>query len=463
MAPRDDLLSVQTTLAAALPGWRQELETLIAIPSVSFPGFDPGAVRDSADAVAGLMRKAGLDAVRLLEVAQAPPAVYGERRVADDAPTVLLYAHHDVQPPGDEAAWTSPPFTPTERNGRLYGRGAADDKAGVVAHLAAVAAWVEATGDVPVNVKVFIEGEEEVGSPHLAAFLDNFGVDLAADHFVIADLVNWKVGVPSLTYLLRGLVDCEVEVRSLERGVHSGMAGPVPDPLTALAKLIAGLTDERGTVAVPALRAGIAPVTDAERERIEALDWRESEWRQEVGLLDGVPLTGDPDLHPLLRAWREPSLTVLGIDAPPVASASNTVQPAARAKLSLRLAPGQDPGAVLSALTAHLQNAAPMGVQVTVVEGAAASPFEGDLTGTAAEAAIEALSRAYGHEPALIGAGGSIPMLEPLQQRFPDASMLLIGVEDPDSRAHGIDESLHLGDWASACTAVAHLLGLLAR
>jgi cysteinylglycine-S-conjugate dipeptidase len=451
---------------------RADLEALCRIPSVAFAGFDPAPVRECAEATAALLERAGLHDVRLLtpppldgeDPSEPAPAVYGEVRAADPAaPTVLLYAHHDVQPTGPVEAWTSPPFEPTERDGRLYGRGCADDKAGVVAHAAALAAWARAAGGPPVHVKVLIEGEEELGSPHLDPFLAAHGDELAADAVVVADLVNWRVGVPSLTYLLRGMVDVTVEVAALDHAVHSGMyGGPVPDPLSALAKLVADLTDDAGAVHLPALREGLRAPTRTELERLADLDFDEDRFRAEATLRDGVPLGGDPDLPPLQRIWMEPNLTVLGIDAPPVRQATNAIQPRARAKLGLRAGPGQDARALRAALVAHLEAQRPMGLRVTATPGAAGDPFETDLDRPAVRTMLDALAAGYGADPVLMGCGGSIPLLDPLQRAFPQAAALLLGVEDPESRAHGIDESLHLADWRSACRSVALFLGGMA-
>lgn len=442
---------------------RTDLEALCRIPSVSFDGFDPAHVVESATATAELMTRSGLGGVRLLEGGGAPPAVYGEVNAGPDKPTVLLYAHHDVQPTGDLDAWTSPPFEPTEREGRLYGRGCADDKAGVVAHASAIAAWAEVAGAPPVNVKVIIEGEEEVGSPHLDGFLAEHGDLLAADAVVVADLVNWKVGTPSLTYLLRGMVDVTVEVRALSHAVHSGMyGGPVPDPLTALAKLLGDLTDDTGALVLPALRKGLRAPTAEEEQRLASLDFDEDGFRAEAGMVDGAPLGGDPSLPALQKVWMEPNLTVLGIDAPSVQQASNAIQPTARAKLGLRIGPGQDAREVRQALVDHLNAQRPMGLTVRATAGAAGSGFETRLRSPAVTAMLSALEEGYGAKPVLMGCGGSIPLLDPLQTAFPDASMLLVGVEDPDSRAHGIDESLHLADWRAACRSIALLMAKMA-
>ena len=460
-AEADDVTEV---IANRMATYRVDLERLVQTPSISAPGGDPDAVRRSAEEVAVLLRERGADRAELLTVDGAPPAVYAEAAAADPAaPTVLLYAHHDVQPTGDPAAWSSPPFEPTERGGRLYGRGTADDKAGVVVHAAALEAWRAVAGAPPVHVKIIVEGEEEVGSPHLGAFLDAHGERLRADAVVICDAANWKPGVPTLTYLLRGLVDAEVEVRAATHALHSGMyGGPVPDPVAGLARLLSTLTDEHGAVAIPGFADDARPLSPAERERIEALGFDEATFRAEAGLRAGVPLAGDPDRHPLERLWAEPAVAVIGVDAPPVGSASNTIQPTARAKVSVRLAPGQDPERARERLCAHLEQAAPWGLETTVTPGAAGAPFTADPEHPAFGAAARALGAAFGAPTALAGVGGSIPFVEPLVRSLGAGTpVLLTGVADPDSRAHGLDESLDLDDWQRACVGEALMLGEL--
>jgi acetylornithine deacetylase/succinyl-diaminopimelate desuccinylase-like protein len=475
-----ELDDVRDTLTARLPQHRADLEALVRIPSVSADPARAGEVRRAAEAARDLLAGSGLEHAQLLEIDGAHPAVYADwlhagapssrEAVGHDsgAPTVLLYAHHDVQPTGDAGQWTSPPFEPTERDGRLFGRGAADDKAGILVHVAAVDAWLRARGALPVNVKVIIEGEEETGSEHLGDFLARYAELLRADVMVLTDSVNWQVGVPAITYLLRGLVDCEVEVRALDHAVHSGMyGGPVPDPVTGLVKLIAGMTDEHGAVAIPELLADVREPSPDELAALDKLDFDEARFRGEAGLLDGVALGGDPTLHPLQKLWMRPNLTVIGFDAPPVATASNTLVPSARAKISLRLAPGQDAERARDVLCAWLREHVPWGLQITVTPGAAGSPFQADPTGPVYEAAARALEAAYDHEVVFAGVGGSIPFIEPFSQAFSSdpahpAPALLTGVEDPDTRAHGIDESLHLGDFAKACVGEAYLLAELA-
>jgi acetylornithine deacetylase/succinyl-diaminopimelate desuccinylase-like protein len=357
---------------------------------------------------------------------------------------VLLYAHHDVQPPGDPAAWDSDPFQPTERAGRLYGRGTADDKAGVAVHLAAL----RAHGDrLPVGVTVLVEGEEEIGSPTLAEFLDAYREKLPADVVVFADGANWTADVPALTTTLRGGTSVVVVVRTLHHGVHSGQyGGPVPDALTALCRLLATLHDARGDVAVPGLVRGTA----------DPLDLTEAQFRADAGLLDGVHLTGTGGLTD--RLWAGPAVAVIGLDAPTVQAASNTLIPVARAKVSMRVAPGDDAARARDALAEHLRAHAPWGAQVTVHPGAAAAPYAAHTGGPGYRAAREALAEAWGTPVPDIGAGGSIPFVTGYAQVFPDAEIFVTGVEDPDTRAHGANESLHLATFERACLAEALLL-----
>jgi acetylornithine deacetylase/succinyl-diaminopimelate desuccinylase-like protein len=432
----------------AFPKVREDLERLVRVPSVSAQGFDPSHVRRSAEATAEILQASGLPGVRLLEIEGTHPAVFGEHPAPPGAPTVLLYAHHDVQPPGEEADWDSPPFEPTERDGRLFGRGACDDKAGVVLHESSLRAH---DGSPPVGVKVFIEGEEEVGSPNLPAFLERYGEELRADVFVLADATNWRAGVPGLTTRLRGLVDCVVEVRTLDHAVHSGMyGGPLPDALSALSRLLATLHDDRGNVAIEGLTSGPA----------DPLDLTEKELREQAGATPGVELIGEGALTE--RLWTRPAVAVLAIDAPRVAQASNTLVPVARAKVSLRLAPGDDPDRAMEALVKHLEANPPWGAQVTVRPGAAAWPYAVRAEGPVFDAARSAFREAWSADPVDMGAGGTIPFVKAFAEVYPEAAILLTGVEDPDGRAHGANESLLLDDFRKACLAQAFFLERLA-
>ena len=440
---------IRAALTEAFPQVRSELERLIRIPSVSAPDFDPQHVRVSADATAEILGSCGLEDVRLLEVDGAHPAVFGEHAGPAGTPTVLLYAHHDVQPPGREEEWRSPPFEPAERDGRLYGRGSADDKSGIAVHQAALLAH---GGDAPVGVKVFVEGEEEIGSPFLAQFLDRYREDLAADIIVLCDSANWRVGQPAVTTSLRGLVDCIVEVRTLDHGVHSGFLGGVfPDALTVLARVLASLHDDQGRVAIPGLVGGEA----------DPLDLTEEELREMCSPVEDLEALGEGTLTS--RMWTQPAVSVLAIDAPAVAEASNTLVPVARAKVSLRLAPGQDPHAALEALVKHLESSAPWGAQVRVEPGALAHPFSVRAEGPAFDACRDAFEEAWGTSPVDTGQGGTIPFVKAFSDAYPDAAILLTGVGDPDCRAHGVDESVHLGDLERACLAEALFLRNLPR
>src|SRR5215468_320504 len=441
----DDL---RTAVARVLPGVTQDLIRLARIPGIAFEGFDHSQVDRSAEAVADLLRGAGLPDVRIVHRG-GQPAVIGRRPAPPGAPTVMLYAHHDVQPVGDRSQWHTDPFEPTERDGRLYGRGCADDKAGIMAHLATLRAYGD---DLPVGVVVFIEGEEEFGSASLEDLLREYHDDLLADVIVIADSGNWDIGVPALTTTLRGLVNVFVDVATLDHAVHSGMfGGPVPDALTALCRLLATLHDESGDVAIPGLVSSVAAPLDYPRDRL----------RREAGLLDGVRFIGTGRL--VDRAWAKPSVTVLGIDAPPTGEAPNALVPTARAKVSVRIAPGDDPDKAFLAVKDHLEARAPWGARVTVTLEQSGAPCAVTADGPAYDAARAAFREAWdGVDPVDIGVGGSIPFIATFQELFPSASVLVTGVEDPDSRAHGPNESLHLGEFARACLAEALLLANVA-
>jgi acetylornithine deacetylase/succinyl-diaminopimelate desuccinylase-like protein len=409
---------------------------------VSLAAFDPAHVEASAQAVAALLRAEGLSVEIVREGGQ--PAVIGHLDGPAGAPTVMLYAHHDVQPPGAESEWDSAPFEPTERDGRVYARGIADDKAGVLAHVAALRAHA---GDLPVSVTVFVEGEEEIGSDSLAAILEKHGEKLRADVIVLADSANWAVGEPALTTTLRGMVRVVLTVRTLDHGVHSGMFGGVaPDAITALVRMIASLHDVQGNVAVAGLKSGVAA----------DLDYPEARLREESGLLDGVELIGDGSI--LSRMWAKPSITTIGIDAPSVATSSNTLVPQASAKISMRIAPDENPHEAYQLLVDHLQANAPWGVKVDIASDDEGSGFSADANGPVYDQARASFTDAWGVAPVDVGIGGSIPFVAAFAEKFPDAGILVTGVEEPDTRAHGANESLHLGEFARVCLAEAVLL-----
>ncbi|WP_373140438.1 dipeptidase [Mycobacterium marinum] len=430
-----------------LPSVRQDLEKLVRIESV---WADPGRraeVHRSARAVADLLAQAGFDDVQIVSEGGAP-AVIAQHPAPPGAPTVLLYAHHDVQPEGDPDQWASAPFEPTERDGRLYGRGTADDKAGIATHLAAFRAH---DGKPPVGVTVFVEGEEESGSPSLGRLLATHRDMLAADVIVIADSDNWSTDVPALTVSLRGMADCVVEVATLDHGLHSGLwGGVVPDALSVLVRLLASLHDDDGNVAVAGLHESTAAAVDYPPERVRA----------DSGLLDGVTEIGSGSVPQ--RLWAKPAITVIGIDTTSIAAASNTLIPRARAKISIRIAPGGDAAAHLDAVEAHLRKHAPWGAQVSVERGDIGQPYAIDASGPVYDAARTAFRQAWGADPIDMGMGGSIPFIAEFAEAFPDAKILVTGVEDPGTQAHSVNESLHLGVLERAAVAEALLLANLA-
>ncbi|MEV4641106.1 dipeptidase [Actinoplanes sp. NPDC049548] len=441
-------MDVRAAVERVMPGVRADLERLIRIPGIAFDGFDHSAVERSAAAVAELLSGCGLDVGVVRSGGQ--PAVIAHRPAPPGAPTVLLYAHHDVQPAGDPALWDGDPFAPVERDGRLYGRGAADDKAGVMAHVAALRALGD---DLAVGVVVLIEGEEEYGSQSLDRILTEHADRLRADVIVVADSDNWEIGRPALTTSLRGMVSCFAEVRTLDSAVHSGMfGGPVPDALLVLARLLGSLHDDDGEVAVEGL-AGREATT---------VEYPEDRFRREAGVLHGVRLTGRGRLAD--RLWTKPAIAVLGIDAPATGAAPNALVSSATAKISVRLAPGDDPSSAYAAVRAHLEKHVPWGARLTVTLESGGAPCVIDATGPVYDAARAALSDAWdGTAPVEVGIGGSIPCVALLQARFPDAAILVTGIEDPFCAAHGPNESLHLADFTRTCLAEALLLQYLGR
>jgi acetylornithine deacetylase/succinyl-diaminopimelate desuccinylase-like protein len=432
-----------------LPGIRRDLEDLVRIQSVSADPDRLSEVERSAEVVRDLFAAEGLEARIARAEEGAAPAVIAHRPGPDGAPTVLLYAHHDVQPENDHADWDSPPWEPTERDGRLYGRGAADDKAGICAHLAAIRALGD---DLVVGVTMFIEGEEEVGSDSLPALLALEHEALSADVIVIADSGNWDIGVPALTTSLRGLVRMDVEVRTLTHAVHSGMwGGLVPDSLMTLARLIASLHDDEGNVVIEGLHAGSA----------DDVEYPEARLRAESGAVPGISWIGSGPV--VERLWTKPALSITGLDAPKVFGASNTLVPAASARISLRIAPGDTTANAVACLTAHLEKHIAWGAELTmtVVDTGEATAI--DATGPAYDIARQAFTDAWdGVRPVDMGVGGSIPFIAEFLEAFPAASVLVTGVEDPDTRAHGANEGLHLAEFERVCLAETLLLANLA-
>jgi acetylornithine deacetylase/succinyl-diaminopimelate desuccinylase-like protein len=432
-----------------LPAMRRTLEELIEIPSVSADPARAANVRDSADAFARVLAEAGASDVAVLTAANAHPIVCGDFRASADARTLLVYGHHDVQPPGRADRWLSPPFEPVERDGRLFGRGSVDDKGGIVAQIAGAKAWMDEAGAPPLNVRFLIEGEEEIGSPNLKAFFDAYPQRIAADFVALCDTPNFNTGVPALTYRLRGNCIIDIEVRTLARPLHSGRGGgAVPDPIRILCALITDLE---------MLPFVVDPPSDEERQRVRALADR-----SDFGLLPGVALAGEEGFSPLEQTWLRPSLTVIAIEARPIAEASNQIVDSARARLSIRTVPPIDNTAVGRAVQQRIAERTPHHAHIDVHVRGGPAWWRTDPEGPAFDAARRALARGYGREAAVIGSGGSIGFVRTFADALPHAPCLLLGVEDPPCNAHAENESLDLADWRSSMRAAAALFEELA-
>ncbi len=456
---------VIAALEAAVDDAVGELEALARIPSVSAPGFDAAQVVRSAEATADLLRRSGLEGVELLRVGDAHPYVVGEwLHAGPDAPTALVYAHHDVQPPGREEHWRTPPFEPTRgADGRLYGRGVVDDKAGIVLHVAALRAWLDAAGALPLNVKLVVEGEEEIGSGHLADFLRAHRERLGCDVLVLSDTANLATGVPSLTASLRGIVQVDVTVRALDHPLHSGMwGGPVPDAATALARLLARLVDDRGAIAVPGLVDDVPELSADERAALDALPFDEAAFRRDAGIVQGAELAGEPDRGVYERLWHRPAIALTALEGMPMARAANQLMAEARARIGVRVAPGQDARRVASLVADFVRRDPPAGVRVETVVPAAVPGWKTRCEGPAFDAARRALRAGYGRDAVAIGCGGTIPFVGPFVEVLGGVPALLLGLEDPPCNAHGENESLDLDDFRKASLGSAHLMAELA-
>jgi len=427
-----------------------ELSRLVRIPSIAFPDYDDQPVRDSAAASAEILEASGFTGVRVIELPDGVghPAVFGEVRGPAGAPTVLFYAHHDVQPEGPVDQWSSPPFEPEVRGGRLYGRGSSDDKCGVVAHAGAMRAW---DGSPPVTVKVIVEGEEEASTAHLPFLIEGHKDLLAADVIAVADGGNWRTGIPALETSIRGVVDCRVTVRVLDIAVHSGAyGGVIPDALSSIARMLATLHDDDGNVAIEGLVVG----------EWDGVQMSEDDLRDGTPIRPGVALIGSGTMSE--RLWAKPAVSVLGVDAPRVREASNQLVPVATAKVSLRIPPQEDPLRARDLLERHLREHAPWGVEVTVDQGEAGHGLRIPSGGPAYGAMRRAMHAAYGRENVEIASGGSVPLVPALSKTFPEAEILIYGASDEKSQYHSIDESVDLGDLERTTLAEALLLAELA-
>jgi len=429
------------------------LGQLVRIPGIAWDAFDPNDLDRNAEAVAELFRQTGVFETVEIKTATVDgkpgaPAVLASRPAKNGRPHILLYAHHDVQPPGDDSVWETPAFEPTTKDGRIYGRGAADDKAGVIAHLAAIEALQAVVGpDFDLGISIYIEGEEESGSRTFRAFLDENKAKLAADVIIVADSMNWSPEIPALTVSLRGMVSQEITVRTMEHAVHSGMfGGAIPDAMIPMLRVLASLHDEKGSVAVQGLKS----------YKFEDLPYTDANLRADSSLLPEVSQIGEGGI--MERIWGKPSITVIGLDVPSVAMSSNTLLPQVSAKISLRIASGQDPDEALELLRAHLKANIPFGAVLEFGPIETGKPYMADTSGWASVLAKETLGAAFGNPAIEIGIGGSIPFIADLTEVFPAAQILVTGVEDADSRAHSPNESVHLIGLKNAMVAEALFL-----
>ncbi len=444
----------------------EALVVLARVPGISAEGFPATELERSADAVARAMRESGLEHVEILRVAGAHPYVVGDwLHAGNAAPTLLIYAHHDVQPPGRAERWETPAFEPTLRaDGRLYGRGVVDDKAGLLVHLAALRACFAAGGVPPLNVKFVVEGEEEIGSPHLEAFLRSHRERLDADVIVLSDTANLDAGIPSLTTSLRGLVTVDVRVRALDHPLHSGMwGGPVADAASALVRLLARLVDDRGVIQIPGLYDDVRELSADERARLARLPFDETRFRAQAGLLTRGELAGEPEFTPWERLWFRPSLAFTALEGVPLAGAANRLMDEASARVGLRLAPSQDAERASRLLLEFLRRDPPNGVVVELELDSAAGGWETTPVGSAFDAAQTALEAGYGCDLARIGCGGSIPFVGPFAEVLGGVPALLLGLEDPICNAHGENESLNLDDFRKAARSALRLYFALAE
>jgi acetylornithine deacetylase/succinyl-diaminopimelate desuccinylase-like protein len=439
---------VQDRARALMPELRRDLEGLVRIPSVSVPGEISDDLLAAFERTSQLFADAGVEVGRL-DLPDTAPVVTGEIPAPPGAPTVLLYSHYDVVPAGDEALWDTPPFEPTERDGAIYGRGAADTKSNILMHVGALRAW---EGRPPVGIRLCIEGYEEIGSGTLLEHAADHADLFRADALVIGDMGSLAPGVPTLTVGLRGMGNVILEVRTLESAKHSGQyGGAAPDALLAIMRAIASLHDEHGDVAVAGLR----------RNEWEGREQPEGQFRDLGTVLDGMPLIGTGGLGS--RVWSGPAITCIGIDAPSVDGALNAVSPHARAVLNVRVHPEQDAREAQAAVIEHLRAVRPYGIELEVSAGPTGNGFAPKTDGPAYAAARAAWEAAYGADVLLAGSGGSIPIVSALSAALPGAEALLVGTTDGYANIHGPNERVLLDEFERATLAEADFLGRYAE
>jgi acetylornithine deacetylase/succinyl-diaminopimelate desuccinylase-like protein len=441
----------------------RNLAELVAVKSISTDGEHRPEIERTATLVCQQMRDAGLHNVEVLRTGDSLPYAYGEWLNAPGKPTVFLYAHHDVQPvnkvgdPKDD--WKSDPWTLTRRDGRLFGRGSADDKGAIVAQLAAVASYLTTRNTLPVNIKMLVEGEEEVGSRNLMNFFEQHKKRIQSDVIVVCDTENIEVGLPSITYSLRGIVAVNVEVRSAATPVHSGMGGGyIADAAMALNAILSRLYWGNGPLPIPGYYDSVRAMTENERKTFHALPFDDTGWRKNLGIPDRVGVSAEKGLGFYEQTWRKPAVTIIAQEASSIKGASNQVLPRAQAIVSCRIVPDQDPEQVQRQIAEFLTKDPPWGVEVTVKpNGAHCNWWMTDPNGPAFEAAMGALRSGFGRDAVGIGCGGSIGFVGPLAELFNGAPALLLGIEDPLSNAHAPNESLHEGDWKKLMASLVYL------
>lgn len=439
---------LRAAVTADMPRLTSMLGDLIRMKSVSAHGYDPSAVRSAGESIVSMLGDLGFENARLLESTSGHPAVFAETAGREGAPTVLLYAHYDVQPTGPIEEWETGPFEPTERAGRIYGRGSADDKAGIVMHLGAIAAHGDS---LPINVQLFFEGEEEAGSIGLPEILEKHSDLIHPDVIVIGDGGLWGPDTPAIISSLRGIVAVKIELRTLHSAVHSGQAGGVvPDALISLARLLATLHDDDGNVAIEGLVS----------EEFSGIDVPEAFARESVGAIDGLQLIGSGSIPS--RLWSKPAVSVLAIDAPPVAEAINQLVPVARAKVSMRIPPGQDTTEALQALKDHLRANVPWGAELSFLYEESGDATVLDSDNFAVDAWREAFTEAFDNDLVEMGAGGSIPFIATFKELYPGAPILVTGVADPASSYHAPNENVGIEQLERATLAEAIAFRLLA-
>ncbi|MER7620988.1 dipeptidase [Streptomyces sp. NPDC126503] len=445
---------IAETVRSLMPRAKAELAELVAFESVADEAVAPRSECEAAaNWVAGALRAEGFEDVALLDTPDGSQSVYGILPGPAGAPTVLLYAHYDVQPKLDESAWLTPPFELTERDGRWYGRGAADCKGGVVMHLLALRA-LKANGGVPVTVKVIVEGSEEQGTGGLERYAEQHPELLAADAIVIGDAGNFRVGLPTVTATLRGMTMIRVQIDTLQGNLHSGQfGGAAPDALAALIRVLDSLRDETGATAIDGLP----------RDTVwEGLQYPEEDFRQDAKVLSGVDLPGTGTVAD--RIWARPAVTVVGIDCHPVAGATPSIPSTARAQISLRVPPGQDAAEATKLLYAHIEKHTPWNARVSFEQVGQGQAFQADTSSPAYASMAEAMRIAYpGQEMQAAGMGGSIPLCNTLASLYPEAEILLIGLSEPEAQIHAPNESVSPEELERLSVAEAHFLVNYAR